>query len=85
MTAQWIDGVLHLSITQPVDRPSPAPTPLQTPMASRSGSPKMRASAFALSSIPDEKDFAKKMGSNEASGSEVNAKGSEGVKGMEGL
>ena len=84
MTAQWIDGVLHLSITQPVDRPSPAPTPLQTPMASRSGSPKMRASAFALSSIPDEKDFAKKMGANE-SASEVNAKGSEGVKGMEGL
>lgn len=61
VSAEWIEGVLHLTITQPADRASPAPTPLQTPVASRAGSPKLRAASFGMSSLPDAASFAKKM------------------------
>lgn len=46
--AQWSNGILHLSITQPADRPTPLPTPLQTPAVSRCASPDLSGFAERL-------------------------------------
>lgn len=89
VSAEWINGILHLSITQPTDRPSPFPTPLQTPIASTVGSPKLRGpSGVGMSTIPDAAAFAKKaLGGAMTPVGDANPdiNGAEGVKGMTGF